>query len=105
MFFGGFGATITEADSVVTASLHGDLDLESAGHAVAVLSGILETHPTLLCVDMSALSFIDVVGINALLTVRQRAEARGITYWCRNPSPTARRLFEMFGLSSALNVH
>jgi stage II sporulation protein AA (anti-sigma F factor antagonist) len=79
-----------EADIVSIAELRrrlGDLEAAMPGHVVFELAG---------------LSFIDSSGINALVLAVRRIEEQGGTAVLAAPSPEARRVFDIIGLSQVV---
>ncbi len=76
-------------------SLGGELDLHTARRAAGVLSDALRAAPEVLCVDLSAVSFIDSRGLKVVLDAHDRALANGCRLVVANPSPQVERLMRM----------
>jgi anti-anti-sigma factor len=57
-------------------ALLGELDLASADELEAVIRNAEETDVGEIVVDLSAVSFIDSVGLNALLSAKRRSDGR-----------------------------
>lgn len=84
--------------------LAGDLDLstvEAAAAAVAVAES--GTHATVL-LDLSALRFVDSSGVRLVLMADKRARDAGRGFTVALGHGRARRLFEVLGLATRLDV-
>jgi anti-anti-sigma factor len=82
--------------------LSGEVDLASAGLLAEASSSALAAaglarpdRPSRLVVDLAGVSFLGIVGYHALAALRDAAERAGRPLVVRDPSPAARRLFEL----------
>jgi stage II sporulation protein AA (anti-sigma F factor antagonist) len=92
------------ADGVVLVALAGEVDILSVDELrrrAAELEPLLPAHVVF---DLERLTFIDSSGINALVQAVRSIEARGGTGVLAAPSPEARRVFDIIGLSQVVSV-
>ncbi|MFD8695413.1 STAS domain-containing protein [Kitasatospora purpeofusca] len=75
----------------------GELDLDEIALLDGALSEALATCPSVLTVDLGAVTFMDSSGLNALLRARTRAERQGTVLHLADPSPRVLRLLEITG--------
>lgn len=82
----------------------GELDLAAASVFSEMLRRAGEEHPGGLLIDLSTCGFIDSTGISLLLNAsrRQTRAREGMAVLCPNPTP--RRVFEITGTLTTLNV-
>ncbi|NJC82402.1 STAS domain-containing protein [Planosporangium mesophilum] len=87
-------------DALVTIHAHGDIDVTSAALLREVAFEAV-THPggQGVAVDLSAVTFIDSVGVAALVTAFKTARAAGLPFTVAAASPSATRLLRMTGLA------
>jgi anti-sigma B factor antagonist len=94
--------TVSRVNGASVVTVDGDLDLATAPALWAALeSALAEEGPVVL--DMSAVTFIDSSGLSVLLRAYQ---VLGMTrsLKVRGPSAQARRLFEVAGVASVIDV-
>jgi anti-sigma B factor antagonist len=92
------------ADGVVLVALGGEVDILSVTELRRRTGELDVLMPAHVVFDLSKLEFIDSSGINALVqAVRSIEEQRG-TGVIAAPSPEARRVFEIIGLSQVVSV-
>jgi stage II sporulation protein AA (anti-sigma F factor antagonist) len=92
------------ADGVLLVALAGEVDILSVGELrrrTAELEGQIPAHVVF---DLAGLTFIDSSGINALVQGVRTIEDLGGTGVIAAPSPEARRVFEIIGLSQVVSV-
>ena len=87
-------------DSVVV-HVDGDIDIATSALLSERMSPLVDTGPNLV-LDLREVSFMDTVGIGALLATRSAVMEHGGSLAVRNPSSTVRRVLEMTGLYSLL---
>ena len=68
-----FRTTAQQGPDGTVLAVHGELDLATSPRLEAALSAHLRGRPAVLTVDLSAVSFIDCSGLNALLRAQARA--------------------------------
>ena len=77
----------------------GEIDSDNAHDIRDAVSGILATsRPRMIKVDMAGVSFIDSVGIGALVSCYHTAAASGVRLVVCNPTAYVHRLFYVSGL-------
>ncbi|WP_371502851.1 STAS domain-containing protein [Kitasatospora sp. NBC_00374] len=86
------------------ATVRGEIDFDGAPALQRDLARVLADSPTHLDLDLSAVSFLDCAGLNALLRTRRNATATGCALRIRAAGPRVRRVMdttdttELFGL-------
>ncbi|GAA3142372.1 STAS domain-containing protein [Streptomyces rameus] len=87
--------TVTQGARELTVGIAGDLDLDTADHLIDTVVEHLARHPEVhgVRLDFAELSWIDSVGISALLMVHRRVRAVGGALYLENrPAPLERLL-------------
>jgi anti-sigma B factor antagonist len=84
--------------------VRGEVDLATAGGFRHALQALVETGSSPARVDLSAVTFMDSSGINALVTVRRAAEEAGVELVLVAPSTHARTVLELTGLWTHFTV-
>jgi anti-anti-sigma factor len=79
--------------------LEGQLDGQSALSLARVLLDA-QRAGSVLILDLSRLSFVDVAGLRVLIDAARRAAAAGCELFLRSPAPDVRRLFRVTGLGA-----
>lgn len=82
-------------------ALAGELDAHTAPLLAEAISAADRDQ---LCVDMSAVRFVDSSGLRVLIEAHQSAVARDRTISLVNPSATVTRLLEISGIDDYLVV-
>lgn len=75
--------------------LKGQLDSATAATLEAALDGALRPDLQSLAFDLSALSFISSAGLRVFAKARRQMQAQGGRFFCVNPSPQVRKVFEI----------
>ncbi|SCK11657.1 anti-anti-sigma factor [Streptomyces sp. WMMB 714] len=88
-------------DGTELLTLSGDLDLDVVEEIVPVLEAALAAQSGGLVIDLSGVTFADSSALNMLL----RTHARTKLYLGGPLQPVVRRLFEITGIESVLNLH
>jgi anti-anti-sigma factor len=91
-------------DTSVVLRLDGDLDLGSAADTRARLEAAAADGCRELVVDLAAVRFCDVVGVNVLLRARAQLAARGATLRLRGTDERLRALLDGLGVTHLLPV-
>jgi anti-sigma B factor antagonist len=92
------------AEGVVLLALAGEVDILSVGELKRRAAQLAALMPAHVVFDLSGLEFIDSSGINALVQAVRTIEAGGGTAVLAAPSPEARRVFEIIGLSQVVSL-
>jgi anti-sigma B factor antagonist len=79
----------------------GELDLATVGDLRAVVMSAAGTS-TRLCLDLSAVSFIDTTGLGALLELRSSLQANGVTFAISAAEGPVRHAIQITGLAHLL---
>ena len=99
-----FSAIVDETGSTAVVSLSGELDLASAPDLHACLEAILERGVRSVVIDLDGVAFCDSTGISALVRGVNRARAGGRRLVLRRPRPGVRRVLEITGVTSVLEI-
>jgi anti-anti-sigma factor len=99
--------TRSSADGAIVVDVRGTLDAATVDALrEALLTTLHRDHPTSMTVDLTFVTFMDSMGIGALVAGYNAAREIGARFVLRNPSEFVHRqlrvtgLAEMFGLSS-----
>ena len=95
--------TITRTDAAATVALSGEFEMAATFTVEPALEQVLET-PGLEAVtlDLSAVTFIDSVGLGVIMWLSHECEARGIALRIVPGPRQVQRVFEVSGLADAL---
>jgi anti-sigma B factor antagonist len=85
-------------------ALAGELDDATAGFLHVRMCAVVAELPGDLSIDLGLLTFIDSTGLSLLVTLHKRVEALGATLTVVDPTPMARRLFQITGLDKILRI-
>jgi anti-sigma B factor antagonist len=83
-------AEVTHLDGSAVVSVAGELDVVTAPVLCQVIGGIVTPHLRAVTLDLSTLTFVDVIGLHALVDVGKMAVAAGAEF--RLSGVTARTL-------------
>jgi anti-sigma B factor antagonist len=92
--------TVVAPDGTALLSIAGELDVATEGVVRAALDEALARQPVRVVVDLAGVEFIDSSGL--LLLVATAASA--VAFEVRNPSCVVRRVIELAGVASMLNL-
>jgi anti-sigma B factor antagonist len=90
--------------STETLYVAGELDVATGPALERTVAGTLDGQGGEFRLDISALTFMDSTGADALLRVHKRVESLGRRLVVVSPTGTVRRVFELMGLYSVLDV-
>ena len=80
--------------------VRGEIDIANADELATTLRSLASRHPNSgVLVDCMDLTFIDVVGIRVLITVRGELAQQGRDLWLVHPSPILTRLLGILDLT------
>jgi anti-anti-sigma factor len=89
-----------DASGHALVTMRGDLDISNAQRLERTVSACAAREPARLVFDLGGLRFIDSAGIAVLLHATERVPAVTI----RKPSPAVRRVLEITGLTTVLEI-
>jgi anti-sigma B factor antagonist len=84
--------------------LIGELDLAGAPLLVEQLRDISAHHDGDLVIDIGLLTFLDSTGLSVLISQHKKLQDQGHTLTIYSPTPSARRLLEITGLTEVLSI-
>ncbi|MEU3778812.1 STAS domain-containing protein [Streptomyces sp. NPDC032472] len=99
----GLGITVTSSVSgVVVIAVSGEIDLHSAVHLRQALAAALagSRGRCEIALDLSAVTFCDCSGLNALLRARRRARRERVSLTISAAAPPVSRLLELTGTAA-----
>ncbi|MYW01913.1 STAS domain-containing protein [Streptomyces sp. SID3343] len=85
--------------------LVGEIDLDTAPAVRHALDECVAHRPLDICVDMSAVSFCDCAGLNALLHGLRAARAVGAELRLHDAQPNVARILTLTGAGALLGAH
>jgi anti-anti-sigma factor len=90
-------------DAAVEVAARGELDMSAAFQLESGVDPLLEDEAVeSVQLDLSEVGFVDSAGLGALLSLRERAQDRGIALQIARASDPVRRLLELTGLGDTL---
>jgi anti-sigma B factor antagonist len=92
-------------EGVVLLSIHGETDLHVANEVRNHLGAAISEGTSSLVVDLSGVTFIDSMGVGALLGGMKRLQAKGGEFRLVVPESGIRRIFEMTLLDRVFALH
>lgn len=84
--------------------LVGEVDLSHVDTLWVMATRALETTPTGIVIDLSAVSFIDSSVLGALVRIQRAAKGKGKHFSLRQPAPLVQRVLRLTGLDERLPV-
>jgi anti-sigma B factor antagonist len=99
-----FHISVSQMEDRCLMVLSGELDVSTAPLFREYLVGVTGDIATDLVLDIGLLTFIDSTGLSLLVSEHKRLSARGSSLTIFSPTPMARRLFEISGLTSILAI-
>jgi len=88
----------------ITLSLFGEYDIGCEAKFNGLLARLLNAETTELVVDLTALTFMDSTGLNALIHLDERATESGFDFVVLCGTGAVRRVLELTGLHEVLPV-
>jgi anti-sigma B factor antagonist len=86
-------------DGVVRVCIVGELDIAAVDDFRSLADTALRATKGALCIDMSAVSFIDACGLGALIAVRNQARDQGVELSIGKRSPSVARILVLTDLT------
>jgi len=90
---------------LVTLRPDGELELATAAQLEEAVKRLCDEERRQVILDLSGVSFIDTVGVRAVLNCRQLFEERGCGLWLMGTTAPVRRVLEQCDLMDALPLH
>lgn len=90
---------------VVVVSLPAEIDISNADQVREDLLSVINRGAVLLVVDMSATTFCDSAGVNALVRAFRRATASGAGMRLVVTAPTVQRILAITGVDHLIDIH
>jgi anti-anti-sigma factor len=91
---------VVEEGGVLVVKLAGELDLSTVDTVRAAIAPAIDSEPSRIDFDLSALEFMDSSGIALMLSVSNRVPEVNL----RNPTDIIRQVIEITGLTEALHI-
>lgn len=92
-------------DRIAIVRLPAEIDLTIADNLREALLSVLNQGATGLVADMTATTFCDSAGINALVRAGRRADANGATMRVATSAAAVLRVFTLVGLDRLIEIH
>ena len=90
---------------IAVVAMRGEIDAVAIPSLAGCLDGAVAAGLRHVVLDMADVSFIDSVGLAAVVAARRRLDANGGTLSVRRPSPHVCKLLEITGLTRVIPVH
>jgi anti-sigma B factor antagonist len=84
--------------------LAGELDTSTVGQLYEELAELTREGVRHIAINLAELEFMDSTGLSAIIAAHKRAEAQGGELILFSPSHDMRRLFEVTGIDTYLNI-
>jgi anti-sigma B factor antagonist len=98
------GWSVWQSSDVVVVHASGEVDLSNATELEYRLAALSVVGAHRIVVDLSEITFIDVIGFNTLLRAQRLARANGQELRVRRPRGIVARVLELLQLESVLVV-
>jgi anti-anti-sigma factor len=85
-------------------ALTGEMDLANSAEFTARITGIVDTDGCRVVIDLSALTFLDSSGINALVLAAKDIEAGGGEVTLAVPTSHIRQVFDIVNLADVIAI-
>jgi anti-sigma B factor antagonist len=82
----------------------GEIDMAVSAAFKEAMQLLVEDGKTPALVDLSAVTFMDSAGVEALVSARRRAESDGISMVLVEPSQPVRRILQITGLLAEFDI-
>ena len=92
-------AAIHDEAGTTIVALDGELEFATAASLRATFSDLARNPSGPVVVDLSALRFVDSIGLSLLVQAQQRFAAEGVPFGLRNPTQNVARVLETSGLT------
>ena len=92
-----FSADIVHNDGSVILAIVGELDISTAPILRRAVDGVLDPHLRAVTLDLAALSFVDIVGLRALVEVKRAAARINADFRLRAVSECTLRVIRLAG--------
>jgi anti-anti-sigma factor len=98
--------TIQPAPGTVRVHIAGEIDLATTGQLRAALSTTFAAAGpgTEIRVDLARVTFIDAIGVGALVRGHQDARKAGLSFTVHNPHGVVQRIIDVLGLDDLLGI-
>lgn len=93
------------AGRLAVVAIPGEIDLSNATAMLTKLLSVLDRQPATLIVDMTATTFCDSTGINAVLQAHKHARRLDVKLRLVATAPAARRVFALAGLDDVIDIY
>ncbi len=100
----GFEVSVTAVDSEATVQINGDLDCYTAPQLRSALLALVEDGVRDVTLDIGGAQFVDSTGLSVLVGGMKRLRDSGGRMVVKSPTDATRKLFEITGLNSVLNM-
>jgi anti-sigma B factor antagonist len=99
---GGFATRSSVSGTTHTVTVEGEIDIAVAETLSTAIEGALQSGPETVVIDLTAVEFIDVTGVRALMQAHGRAKAEAIRVAIVPAAYHVHRVFPLCGLEQEL---
>ncbi len=100
----GFEVSVVAADGAATVRVKGELDCYTAPRLRSSLLGLAEEGIRHVTLDIGEVQFVDSTGLSVLVGATKRLRDHGGGMVVSSPTDSTRKLFEITGLMTVLDV-
>ncbi len=93
-----------ETNQIWNGQLHGELDAVQAPKLFEAMEGYLREYPAGVVLDCTYLTFVDSMGLGALVKLRKAVETRGGSVKLTHMKQRIYKLFVITGLDSSFGI-
>ena len=99
-----FAIRLDVEDSSVVVRVSGELDVAASPLLAAVLAGAAAGGPGAVVIDLRDVTFVDTRSVGVIAAAYERLGSCSVGLTIRSPSPVARRLLELVGLTRLIEA-
>jgi anti-anti-sigma factor len=99
-----FSIACRRSDEGIRLCVRGEIDMNTAGHLDRAIAAALSTGAESVLVDLTATTFCDCTGVDALLTGRRAALDGHVGYQVINPTGISLKVLRLVGLETLLTT-
>lgn len=95
--------SVSTEEAVATVRVEGEVDAATASHLDECLR-CAESNSAALEIDLAGVTFMDSAGLSVLVAAHRRTRAAGTRLVLVGATPSVRRLFNIVGLDTVLEI-
>lgn len=96
--------SVAHGDDETVVTVSGELDMSTAERLAETVNRELREGGTRIVLDLADLTFCDSLGLGTLVVLSRAARVQQTYLLLRNPSPFFRRMLDVTGVRTGLNI-